>query len=591
MCHILLAALSPLSLRDLMLATHVSLYNHWQNASRQKLIQRLESRTGGLIEVSEIPRSKSEDRVQFIHRTFKDFLRKTKVLPEQTLSSTELGLQALFKTGIYIETFLAEPDRETHRRIYNDTMRYARGMERSSPESSAAIEPILDKLLGKMLDNDDSQASKLHMPRSIGSPTWWLCNVAATDFNYRRHDINRTRGVLIDDIGQSVVLTPKQAALYDLTTLAAERGLLRYVRSKVTQGVRTHYLGLCPLLWSVVNGLDHDLTAKVDAYLDLLQMLVDRGAKIDASWNLVIPPDEAPPTSFERFEHRNSALGRLMACYVCYASAIRPNPGLVLDLCILAHWFLSNHVEVNRSYCSRQIPDTGNHLRLLLHFTMISENPKTCRLEEMWKLLLMYGARLGWKDDLVVERDHDHSPLLWLAITTNRYRLVQLICRAGADPRKVWASIATTKSKREARRMQRLLKRYPREAGTGQKAKGPIPRLTPSEIREMLDQESSEDDTHGDYLDEDTASDTDEEPDERSEAQKNMEDWEPRPMSLYLDACMEAKTRGEWSYGDEKGKSEDDDERNEGDDEEDTKVSLLVRSATAKGQSFRRRFW
>jgi hypothetical protein len=259
MCRVMLKALSLLSLENLLLVIDVNLIGQWNNLSVESMVRRLSSRSGGLIEVVSRwrdDRVRANDRVQFIYKTFKDFIRIPENIPivdNQAINDNNfVGCKSLLTASVYVLKHLNVDRRKDHEEIYRHTFLYAAQTDRH-PLRSTMI-PILDELLEP-----------------------------------RVYDVSEP-GIFCCFYGWKILraASPSRSLQYDLATLAADYGFFYYVERKVSEGLPTEYPKRCPLSWSVVCGFvkPHFIQRlwEIDRYVRILKFLVDHGAKVGGTW-------------------------------------------------------------------------------------------------------------------------------------------------------------------------------------------------------------------------------------------------------------------------------------------------------------------
>jgi hypothetical protein len=185
--------------------------------------------------------------VQFIHKTFKDFIRSPNNIPntgdKPATNIRDIGCTSLLKASGYILKYLNADERFGHENIYRNAFHYAAQLENNSRAS-------------KWVDECATGSISISKAKSLRQAT--------------------LRGLE-----------------YDLATLAANHGGLYYVKRKVNNGLLTEYPKQCALLWSVVSGFVLSRSSfafstprwGIDDYIRLLAYLVDRGAHVGSTWS------------------------------------------------------------------------------------------------------------------------------------------------------------------------------------------------------------------------------------------------------------------------------------------------------------------
>ncbi|KAN0115550.1 hypothetical protein V8E51_005094 [Hyaloscypha variabilis] len=218
MCCVMLKTHSTLSLENLLLVIDVNLTGQWSKSSAESMVRRLASRSGGLIEVvsqwnDDIIRA--NDGVQFIHKTFKDFIRIPENIPsvddQATNDSNFVGCKSLLTASVYILKHLNVDPEYDHDKIYQHTFLYAAELDGGPLRS--AMTPILDELL-------DFRGYNVSEPGIVGLILW----MERFGDNSRSIEMNK-----------SLRQSSPRSLQYDLATIAADYGCLYYVKKRLAK--------------------------------------------------------------------------------------------------------------------------------------------------------------------------------------------------------------------------------------------------------------------------------------------------------------------------------------------------------------------
>jgi hypothetical protein len=353
------------------------------------MVRRLSSRSGGLIEVvspygtNYANEHFASDHVQFIHKTFKDFIRIPENIPivgdEEENDTHFVGCKSLLKASIYVLKYFNADNRSVYKELCNhNTFEYAAQVDRSP--FGWVVVPILDVLL-------ESRGHDVTNPGIPGLLIW----IEEYDYIF---PISKPLYIERKDSSRQSFLRSLQ---YDLATIAANYGCLTYVQSKISDGLSTRYPKRCPLLWSAVKGYIYTLSSRrrIDHYVALLNFLVDHGAKVGSIW---FGKDEL----------------QLLLTSSSYKGKLE-----IIEL------LLKNGANPNRKFMTRQFLQ-GHGLWYLV------DSRKW--YFPIWKLLLQHGA------SPTIKGGHDHH-LLYFAILAGESKIAELLCRAGADPTKLGQGI------------------------------------------------------------------------------------------------------------------------------------------------------
>jgi hypothetical protein len=443
MCCVMLKTHSPLSLENLLLVIDVNLTGQWSNLSAESMVRRFSSRSGGLIEVVSQRNDntiRTNDDVQFIHKTFKDFIRIPENIPtvDQATNDTNfIGCKSLLTASVYILKHLNVDPRFNHEEIYQHTFLYSAEMDKH-PLRSAMI-PILDGLL-------EPRGYDVTEPGIVGF-LLWMEKFGKESLSIKMKKSSRQ--------------SSPRALRYDLATLAAEYGCLYYVERKVSEGLPIEHLKRCPLLWSVVCGfVKPKFTQRlweIGHYIYILEFLVDKGAKVGGTWRLGSVWQLR--SNWQHF-HSSDALGLLLLKSETLSSMTSSN-----DTLQMMNWLLENGANPNRQM--ETMKDVNGHGLWYLADDEIWNYP-------LWKLFLKHGA------DPALKGGHDHR-LLYFAILKGESKIAKLLCRAGADPTKLGQGINALRLEQcdlaqftynkddmrsfveNANRMQRMLQKFSKE--------------------------------------------------------------------------------------------------------------------------------
>jgi hypothetical protein len=410
MCRVMLKTHSPLSLENLLLVIDVNLTGQWSNLSAESMVRRLSSRSGGLIEVVSQRNDdtvRANDGVQFIHKTFKDFIGIPENIPivdDQATNDTNfVGCKSLLTASVYVLKYLNVDRRNDHQEIYRHTFRYAAQMDRHSLRS--AMIPILDELL-------ESRGNDVLEPGIVGL-LLWMEKFGKSSLSIKMKKSSRQ--------------SSPRSLQYDLATIAADYGCLHYVERKVSEGLPTEYLKRCPLLWSVVCGfIEAEFTQRlweIDHYIYILEFLVDQGAKVGATWQVGATRqvgDTWKLVGAWRYLRSSDALQLLLQESKTLSSMTSSD-----DTLQMMNSLLENGANPNRQFETKK--DVEGHGLWYLADKGIWNYP-------LWKLLLKHGA------DPALKGGHDHR-LLYFAILKGESKIAKLLCRAGADPTKLGQGI------------------------------------------------------------------------------------------------------------------------------------------------------
>jgi hypothetical protein len=397
MCRVMLKTHSPLSLESLLLVIDVNLTRQWSSLSAESMVRRLSSRSGGLIEVvsqRDDDTIQAHDGVQFIHKTFKDFIRVPENIPvvdhQATNDSSFVGCKTLLTASVYVLKHLNVDQRTDHEEIHKHTFLYAAEMDRHSLRS--AMIPILDGLL-------EARGSDVSEPGIVGLLLWM-----------KRFG----KDIVSIKMKNSSRQTSPRSLQYDLATIAAEYGCIYYVERKVTQGLPIEYPKRCPMLWSVVCGFVRPPFAQrlweIDHYIGNLEFLVDNGAKVGGTWQLESVWQLGSRDELELLLLQSKRLSSMTSSD---------------DTLQMMNWLLGNGANPNQQFETKR--DVHGHGLWYLADNGIWNYP-------LWKLLLTYEA------DPALKGGHDHR-LLYFAILKGESKIAKLLCRAGADPRKLGQGI------------------------------------------------------------------------------------------------------------------------------------------------------
>ncbi|KFY26603.1 hypothetical protein V493_03984 [Pseudogymnoascus sp. VKM F-4281 (FW-2241)] len=399
MCLVMLKSHSLLSLESLLLVVDVDLNGQSSSLSPESMVRRLSSRSGGLIEAvsdQDDDTIQATDIVQFIHKTFKDFIRVpeniTIVDSQGTNDSNFIGCKSLLTASIYVLKNLSVSRNHNHAQICRYTFLYAAEIDRHSLRS--AIIPILNGLL-------EARGSNVSEPGVVGLRLW---------IEYFGEDCHSIRMK-----GPSQKIHPRSLQ-YDLATIAANYGCLYYVQRMVHGGLQVECLKRCPLLWSIVYSFAQPAFGKrlweTKYYISMLGFLVDSGAKVSCTW---LPGGG-----------RQSVGSTALELLLQSARLVITSSDKKLQM---MNWLLKNGANPNRQMETKK----DVHGNALWYVT-----DKEIWDFRLWKLLLKHGA------DPALKGGHDHR-LLYFAILKGKSKIAKLLCRFGADPTKLGQGINALK--------------------------------------------------------------------------------------------------------------------------------------------------
>lgn len=361
-----------LPLEALMAATDVTLDGKWDPVPDDVMQRRLVSRCGGLLDL--VLWFQNEEIVQLVHQTLKKYLRDSRNatlgLSFPAKNPETDGLEYLLKYSVYIATQMNRGAIKRHSGVLKYTFYTACELECAGVDVSSEIDGLLKM---SVAETDGGQMD--------GLSVW--SNSRSLD----RPDIRPRSG----DTGL--------ARKYDLVSAAAACGCIRYVRQKVVDGLPVTFSDRCPLIFSVVIGLDrltrdergdafdekgrlgfgnHELgalKARTEDTLDLLDLLLAKGSDVNCEWD------------------RHTPLSR----------------GMTNDsdlLCPIVQWLLEHGADPNR---------------IFLHAFAYRNSV------ELLELLLQSGLDPMMKDSV-------GYTYLYYVINQGNVEMAELLCQYGADP-------------------------------------------------------------------------------------------------------------------------------------------------------------